>query len=271
MGIAKCGDINLEYYDEGEGPPLLMIRGLGAQCTTWGEPLLAPLRKRFRVIRFSNRGTGLSDRPEGQVTVKMLADDAAAVLDMLDIERAHVFGVSLGGMIAQELVLNHPQRVDRLVLGCTFCGGEHAVRGEPEAVALLMPQPGMSREDEIRRSRPALMMSRMIDEQPEFLDEMMRIDIETPTPQETVRKQVAALDEFDTYERLASIQAPTMVLHGDTDVLVPTENARILHERIPGSTLEIVPEAGHMFFWEHAERTAEVLASFLLQVPAGRE
>lgn len=271
MAIAKCGDINLEYYDEGEGPPLLMIRGLGAQCTTWGEPLLAPLRERFRVIRFSNRGTGLSDKPQGPVSVKTLADDAAAVLDMLGLERAHVFGVSLGGMIAQELVLNHPKRVDRLVLGCTFCGGDKAVRASDEVTVLLMPQPGLSREELIRRTRPALIMQRMIDEQPEFLDEMMRLDIETPTPQETVVNQIMAVGEFDTYDRLPSIKTPTMVLHGDTDVLVPTANARVLHERIPGSTLEIVPEAGHMFFWEHPQRTAELLALFLLQVPAGPE
>lgn len=271
MAIAKCGDINLEYYDEGEGPPLLMIRGLGAQCTTWGEPFLAPLRERFRVIRFSNRGTGLSDKPPGPVSVKMLADDGVALLDTLGIERAHVFGVSLGGMIAQELVLNHPQRVDRLVLGCTFCGGERGVRAEAEVLALLTPTPDITAEEMIRRARPTLITERTMREKEAFLEKMLRLDIETPTPAETVVNQMAAVGEFDTYERLASIEAPTMVLHGDSDVLIPTENARILHERIPGSMLEIMPEAGHMFFWDHPEQTAEVLASFLMQVPAGRE
>jgi 3-oxoadipate enol-lactonase len=271
MAIAKCGDINLEYYDEGEGPPLLMIRGLGAQCTTWGEPLLAPLRERFRTIRLSNRGTGLSDKPAGATSIRTMADDAAALLNTLRIERAHVFGVSMGGMIAQELALGHPERVDRLVLGCTAAGGENAVRPSSDVTALLMPQAGVPVEEQLRKTWPTLMTTRTIEERREFLEEMLRIDMETPTPIETMVKQIAAIGEFDTYGRLPSIEATTLVLHGDADVLVPTDNARILHERIPGSTLEIVPEAGHMFFWEHPERTAAILTSFLLQVPAGHE
>lgn len=271
MAIAKCGDLNLEYYDEGEGPPLLMIRGLGAQCTTWGEAFLDPLREHFGVIRFSNRGTGLSDKPSDPVSVKMLADDGVALLDSLGVERAHVFGVSLGGMIAQELALNHPRRVDRLVLGCTFCGGDKCVRAAPEVLALLAPTPGITAEEMIRRTRPTLITERTMREKEEFLEEMLRLDVETPTPRETAINQMSAVGAFDTYERLPAIEAPTLVLHGDSDVLIPTENARILHKRIPGSTLEIVPEAGHMFFWDHPERTAEILASFLLQVPAGHE
>lgn len=271
MPLSKCGDINLEYYDESDGPPLLMIRGLGAQATTWGEPVLAPLRERVRVIRLSNRGTGLSDKPAGPVSIRTMADDAAALLDALGVDRAHVFGVSMGGMIAQELALNHAERVDRLVLGCTFAGGPNAVRAGADVMALLTPQAGQSAEEQIRRTRPALVTERTMRERGEFLDEMMRIDLETPTPLETVVKQLAAIGEFDTYDRLPSIRAPTLVIHGDSDVLVPAENARILHERIPGSTLEIVPEAGHMFFWDQPEETAAILTSFLLRVPAGRD
>lgn len=267
MPLVKCGDISLEYYDEGMGPPLLLIRGLGAQCTTWGEPLLAPLRQNFRVVRFSNRGTGLSDKPDGAITVRTLADDAAALLDALDIEKAHVFGVSLGGMIAQELVLNYPHRVDRLVLGCTWPGGDKAVRAGPEVVSLLTPQPGLSREEQIRITWPALITEQTIEERREFIEEMLRLDIETPTPQETVMKQIAAVSQFDTYDRLPSVTTPTLVLHGDADILVPTENARLLHERIPASQLQIIQNAGHMFFWEHPAETANALASFLLTAP----
>src|SRR5712691_6808675 len=103
MATAKAGDINLEYYIEGSGPPLLMIMGLGGQASSWGEPFLDELRQRFTTIRFSNRGTGLSENPATPLTVRVMADDAVGLLDTLGIERPHVLGISMGGMIAQEL------------------------------------------------------------------------------------------------------------------------------------------------------------------------
>lgn len=271
MPLIKAGDINLEYYDEGEGPPLLMIRGLGAQCTTWGERLFSELRPHFRLIRFSNRGTGLSDKPPGPFTIRTMADDTANLLSALGIERTHVFSVSMGGMIAQELALAYPDRVDRLVLACTFTGGPHAVRAGDNITQLLMPEPGLSPEDRFRRSWPAMTTQEMIGERRDFLEEMLAIDMATPTPMETIAGQMEAIGKFDTYDRLPEIKCPTLVLHGDSDVLVPTENARIIHERIPGSTLEIIPGAAHMFFWEQPERTAAILKSFLLKVPAGQD
>lgn len=271
MPIAKCGDISLEYYDEGSGPPLLMIRGLGTQCTTWGEPLLAALREDFRVVRFSNRGTGLSDKPGGAITVRTLADDAAALLDALGIEKAHVFGVSLGGMIAQELALGHPDRVDGLVLGCTYVGGEHAVQASTETRAALMPDPTLSAEENIRRTWPLVMVEDSIARHRDFIEEMLAVELKTPTPRETIVQQMGAVQSFDTYDRLPSLDKRTLIVHGDSDLLIPDDNARILHERIPGSQVEIIPSAGHMFFWEYPGKTASMLKSFLLKVPAGQE
>ena len=123
MPTIKAGEVDLEYYMEGDGPPLLLIRGFAANCSNWSEPFLHPLHERFTCIRFSNRGTGLSDKPAEPTTIRKMAVDAVALLDALGIERAHVFGVSMGGMIAQEIVLNYPQRVNGLVLGCTTPGG----------------------------------------------------------------------------------------------------------------------------------------------------
>jgi pimeloyl-ACP methyl ester carboxylesterase len=269
MSMIRAGELNLECYVDGDGPPLLMIRGLGAQCSTWGEPLLAPLRKRFRVVRFSNRGTGLSDKPEGAITVRTLADDAAALLDALGIEQAHVFGVSLGGMIAQELVLGHPRRVLGLALGCTFVGGEHAIQAPPESTAALTPDRSLSREEQIRKTWPLLMTERSIEKHRDFIEEMLALDVKTPTPPATIIQQITAVQSFDTYDRLPTVDKPTLVIHGDADALIPVENARVIRERIPGSTMEIIRDAGHMFFWEYPEETAALLASFLLTVPVG--
>src|SRR5438132_13446095 len=119
MPMARVGDANIEYYLEGNGPPLLLISGFTAQASGWHGPFIQLLRPRFQVIRYSHRGTGTSDRLTGDVTLRELADDAAVLLRALGIDKAHVLGVSMGGMIAQDLLANPPQRVERRGLGPT--------------------------------------------------------------------------------------------------------------------------------------------------------
>jgi pimeloyl-ACP methyl ester carboxylesterase len=123
MPMTKIGDVNLHYQVQGVGDPLLLIMGYRGSSYMWGEELLQLLSRDFQVIIFDNRGTGKSDKPNAIYTIPMMADDAAGLLQHLGMPRAHVFGVSMGGMIAQELALRHPKRVDRLTLGCTTCGG----------------------------------------------------------------------------------------------------------------------------------------------------
>ena len=151
MSIARVGDINIEYYVEGEGPPLLLIIGFAGQASSWGEPFLELLRSHFQVIRFSNRGTGLTDKPDAEYTIPMMADDAVGLLDELGIGKAHVMGISMGGTIAQELALGHPERVLGLVLGCTGCGAAHSVPAEPQAIVMLAATPGLSAVDWAKR------------------------------------------------------------------------------------------------------------------------
>ena len=134
MPIAKVGDINIEYYVEGTGPPLLMIMGWMGSAGFWGEAFLERLRPHFQTIRISNRGTGLTDKPSGDYDIRLMAEDAAGLLRELGVERAHVLGISMGGMIAQELVLNHAQVVQGLALGCTTCGFAHGVLPSSEIV-----------------------------------------------------------------------------------------------------------------------------------------
>jgi len=269
MPLAQCGEIKIEYHREGEGPPLLMLRGLGGQASTWGEPLLSGLRDKFTVIRMNHRGVGLSENTGEPFTMQTMADDAAALLGAIGIESAHVFAVSMGGMVAQELVLNHPERVDGLILGCTLPGGPHTVAAGPEITMLLLPDPSLSPADQARRQWPAVTTRAMIDEGV-FLEEMIGIGTAVPTPPEVIGKQVAAVQGFDAYDRLPSIKQRTLVIHGDADIIVPIENGRIIHERIPGSTMEIVPGGAHMFFWEQPKRTAKLISEFLLKVPTPR-
>jgi pimeloyl-ACP methyl ester carboxylesterase len=263
MPLAKVGAINLEYYIEGQGPPLLMIMGFGGQANSWSESFLQRLRPHLRVIRFSNRGAGRSDRPEEPATIRLMADDAAGLLSGLGIERAHLFGVSMGGMVAQELALAHPERVGRLVLGCTTAGMSKGVTASPETLALLLPAPGLSREEQIRKAWPAICAPAFLESGAAFLEAMLQSSLENPTPIDTLMKQMAAVQAFDSYDRLPRITAPTLIVHGDLDLLAPPDNGRILHERIPGSRLEIIGGAGHMFFWEKPEAAARAIREFL--------
>lgn len=268
MPIVKVGELSMEYYVEGQGPPLLMIMGLGGQASSWGESFLEALRPRFRVIRFSNRGTGLTDKPDAEYTIGMMADDAAGLLRELGIGRAHVLGISMGGMIAQELVLNHRELVQGLVLGCTTCGWEKGAPPSQEVIAAIMPQEGLSPEEQVRKSWPVITTPEFLERGRDFLEEMLRKGLENPTPVYALLRQVAAIQAFNTYERLPRIQAPTLVLHGDRDLLVPLENGRILAERIPGARLHVLPGAGHVFFWEFPREAAEAISRFLAEVPS---
>ena len=268
MSMTKAGDINLEYYIEGSGPPLLMIMGFAGSASSWGEPVLAALRPHFTCIRFSNRGTGLSDKPEAQFTIRTMADDAANLLTALDIKRPHVFGISMGGMIAQELVLNYPHHVNGLVLGCTGPGFAKGVQATPDTMSKMMPAPGLSRDEIVRNFWTIVCSHAFIERGHGFLEGMLASSLAAPTPLETLARQMVAIQTFDSHDRLPQIRAKTLVIHGDVDLLVPPENGRILAERISGAELVMIPGVGHMFFWEEPQQTAHLITQFLSRVPA---
>jgi pimeloyl-ACP methyl ester carboxylesterase len=205
-----------------------------------------------------------------------LADDGVGLLAALGIEKAHVMGVSMGGMIAQELVLSHPERVERLVLGCTTCSGGSQPRREggavpaaPEMIDLLTPKPELSREEQLRRSWPALSPPEFIEAHSDVLEERLRLSLINPTPVETGMRQMAAVQTFDAFDRLPQIKAPTLVIHGDRDAIVPVANAYVLKERIPGAEIHIVPGAGHLFTFEAPEEAAAAVVEFLSKAPVG--
>jgi 3-oxoadipate enol-lactonase len=268
MSMTKAGDINLEYHVEGSGPPLLMIMGFAGSASSWGDPFLEALRPHFTCIRFSNRGTGLSDKPEGHFSIRTLADDAANLLTALDIERPHVFGVSMGGMIAQELVLNYPQRVNGLILGCTGPGFAHGVQAKPETMSKMMPAPGLSPDEIVRNFWTIVCSHTFIQHAAAFLEGMVAASLAQPTPMETLVHQMVAINTFDSYDRLPQIKAKTLVIHGDLDLLVPPPNGRILAERISSAELRTLPGVAHMFFWEEAQKSATMVTQFLSRVPA---
>lgn len=252
----------IHYETGGAGDPLLLMRGYGSHSGWWEPAFLATLRERFTCIVYDHRGTGLSEHLGGEYTIRLLADDAACLLVGLGVESAHVFGLSMGGMVAQELALNYPALVNRLVLGATNCGGRHAVMPAPEVVRLLASRTG---QVEVNQEWLCTVFApgfawRCADAVRSYL---ARAAIR-PVPPEVVRMQSKAVYAFDTWARLPELRLPTLVLHGEYDLIVPPANAVILGERIRGSRVVILAGMGHDFTVQDPCGTAERLAGFLL-------
>lgn len=239
----------------GSGPPLLLIQGLGYERWGW-EPLAGPLAESYRVITFDNRGIGDSDAPPGPYDIGMMAADAAGVLDAAGVTRAHVMGASLGGMIAQTLALEYPGRVDRLILACTTPGGD--AYPLPDATTdLIREAASLPHEESVRRFTANALGTAGP------LEELVARRLARPQDPLAWQAQAAASVGHDTSARLGEIAAPTLVLHGTADRVVDPRNAPLLAERIPDATLELLPDLGHLFFWDDPERTVELVKAFL--------
>lgn len=270
MAHVKVGDINVHYDIYGDGTPLLVINGFGASSYGLRPEFVEGMARSFRVITFDNRGTGDTDKPDAPHALAQMADDAAGLLAAIGIGRAHVMGISMGGMIAQEVALRHPDNVIGLVLGCTNCGAANSVAAADEVRELLMIPEGMDPREAARRSRPSGYTPEFIAANEALLEAMMERSLEHPTPLYARTRQMEAIQQWSSYDRLDQIAAPTLVIAGDRDVLVPTENSRILHERIKNSRLHIIADAAHVFPGSHPEETVRVVTAFLqsVRVPA---
>jgi pimeloyl-ACP methyl ester carboxylesterase len=266
MAKAKIRDI--EMYYEVHGPaavpaaaaePLLLIMGLGANANSW-EMQLPDFSREYRVIAFDNRGCGRSDMPDSPYTIPQMAEDAVGLLDHLEIESAHVFGMSMGGMIAQELALRHPRRVRSLVLGGTMAGGPNAVIAGPQLIQQWMSTATMPLGQAIENGLRFLYSERFIAENRERLVKRALELAHLQPPLHALQKQVMAVIQFNTHHRLSEIRAPTLIISGRDDKIVPAENSRILAERINGAELVELEGAGHGFL---AEKAAEANAAVL--------
>jgi pimeloyl-ACP methyl ester carboxylesterase len=254
--------MNIAWEAIGDGPPLLLIHGLGYDRHGWG-PLPQLLASDFRVLLFDNRGIGESDVPPGPYSTAEMAADALGVLDAAGIDRAHVIGTSLGGMVAQQLVLAAPERVDRLVLACTAPG--HGTFPIPQRTLDLVARfPTLAPEEAFRQGVENALADRTVAERPELVEEIFAYRLAHPPNMAGWQAQVGASLGFDVTARLAEIEAPTLVQHGTGDHVVDVRNAPLLAEGIAGARLELYDDLGHLFFWEEPDRVAADLRGFLL-------
>jgi 3-oxoadipate enol-lactonase len=240
------GDADLAWSASGDGPPLLLIAGLGLDGNSWWRSIPS-LAERFRVITFDYRGVGHSGRAPLFCTTDDLADDAVAVLDEAGVERVLVYGFSLGGMVAQRLALRHADRVSALVLGATQAGGTHAVQPGAATLAYLWRAGFLSRAAAATASIPYVYGERCRRETPERIGADLEQRGQRRLDTEAYRGHVAAAVMHDTHHSLHAIDAPTMVVHGEKDRLIPKANGELIAREIPEARLCLIPYAGHYY------------------------
>lgn len=248
------------YWDEqGQGTPLLLIMGLGYPSALWQRTRPA-LSQHFRTVALDNRGVGLSEVPPGPYSIATMASDAAAVLDAAGIPDAHVFGVSMGGMIAQEFALQYPERTRALILGCTSPGGPSAVRAEKKVIDILYAR-GMTFEQSREAILPYIYDAATSRDK---IEEDLLLRRRWLPSVAGYMAQLQAISAWQSHDRLGEIKAPTLVIHGNSDALVPPANAKLIAQRIPGTKLILLDHASHLFLTDQTEVAHEAILEFLL-------
>ena len=259
--------VRLNVSQTGAGEPLLLIMSTSGSLGLW-EPLIAPLAGRHRVIAFDNRGLGQSERGEELLSLALLAADTAALLDALEIERAHVLGWSLGSAVAQELALAHPDRVGGLVLYGTW----GRVDGFQRSMLAALRHPWETGDLEAAMAALGLAFSPELLNSPDFermIEEFLPLFPQTETQIRTTVEQWQADEEHDTLDRLAGIDAPTLVIAGEQDLVTPPWQCQAVAERIPGARFEQLtgPGSSHALMMERPEEFIGLVLGFLQEHP----
>jgi 3-oxoadipate enol-lactonase len=262
---ADVAGLRLHYLRRGEGEPLLLIQGMSGTHLAWGEPFEAALeREGLELLTYDHRGVGHSTPTAEGFSIVELADDAAGLLDALELERAHVLGISMGGMVAQELALRHPQRLRTLTLGCTYCGGpEGRLAGEEVAAGLGQALLSGDRERALRAGY-GFNLSPAFTAEPANYDPFRTMATTLPVPVAVIMLQMQAIQGHDTSARLPRLEVPTLVIHGTEDRMLPLANGELIARLVPGARLERLEGVGHMFWWEQPERSARLVAEHAL-------
>lgn len=260
MAFAASYDGTRIYYEKaGHGEPLLLVSGQGADHTYW-DIIRDDFAGRYQVVVYDNRGTGHSDKPDApEYTTRMFAHDAVAVLDHLGVGRAHVYGHSMGGRIAQWLAVDHEERIASLVLGGTTPGNARGVPREPEIDQLLTHPPADAKE--AYQALASLVLSpSWLSKNPDIFSQLTQ---GTRLPDYVRRLHYQASETHDCWDYLPLIHTPTLVIHGSDDKLNPTDNASLLAGRIPHAELCIIQGGRHGYMFEFREESNRIVSSFL--------
>src|SRR3954447_23332366 len=241
-------DLHTELYWEstGEGEPVLLVMGLGLSGGAWWRTV-DTLSRRFRAITFDNRGVGRSRGLTPAYTTEALADDAVAVLDALEIARANVYGLSLGGMVAQQIALRHPRRVRSLVLGATTPGGRRAKTADDEVMSFFYSRDQRPREEAAWASVAYNYGRRCRELHADRIAEDIRRRLANAFDEDAYKAQLMAAAMHNCTSRLHRIKAPALVVHGQDDRVVPVDNAHLIASRLPPGGPPGPGGGGHLY------------------------
>ncbi len=261
MPYANVNGVSLYYEIYGNGDPVVLIEGLGSQLQSWATQV--PIySEHYKVVVFDNRGAGKSDKPEAGYSTQDMAQDTASLMDELGIESAHIVGKSMGGMIGQWLAINHPEKVQKLVMGCSSAsrdevgneilrmGREIATNSGPKAVWLMSLYLGYTRE--------------YIEENLGTIKNAMKTVPDDPEALKGYLGQSFAVEGHNTVSKLPQIESPTLVMLGETDLIASPKRSQQLSELIPNSQLKIFPKVGHGFWRERQREVDDLVLGFLL-------
>ena len=253
------------YYEiHGDGYPFLLIRGLSSDVYRWPSDFVKEISHFYRVILFDNRGAGRTDKPDIEYSIKMMAADTNGLMKLLGIERANILGFSMGGAIAQEIAINYPESVEKLILCGASCGRTKSISASEEVISVLTSnREGLTSEEALRETLPILFPENFIKNNEDRIKEFVKRATQAPIPPHSYRRQLAAAFAFDSYDRLKNINTPTLAISGKEDILVPPQNSEILVENIKGAKIRLIENIGHDMFSQEPLLVAKIILEFL--------
>jgi 3-oxoadipate enol-lactonase len=260
MPRVQAGEIMMHYEVYGDGPPLVLLMGLGCPGSLWWLQVEA-FAEHYRVIVPDNRGVGQTDKPAGEYSTAMMADDTAHLLTALGMPRAHVLGMSMGGAIAQQIALRHASMVDHLILACTFC--QTSPYGEETFAVWRLVAAGAGMEALSRLLLWQSVTPRFYSAYPDRVTKLGELFAVHPQPLAAYLRQHGACAQHHTTDQLPRIQAPTLVLAPERDILTPVGSMKLIHQQIPGSYCVVLPRSGHGFMWEIPPQFNTAVLEFL--------
>jgi pimeloyl-ACP methyl ester carboxylesterase len=262
MPQLKISDFELHYEVYGNGEPVVLIPGFAGGAWMWSRQV-ASLARKFRVITFDPRGIGQSSFGFQALTIRLLADDLTALLRELRIDKAHILGASFGGFVGQEFALAYPDSTRTLSLCCTSFGGPNHVAPSMEILMTLASTSDFNDEDRIRRSLSMAFSADFVRDRADEIDELIKLRMANTVMEEAYRSQLMAAVAFNAESRVGAIKAPTLVLSGDADVIVPLQNSRNLAAKVPGAEFRSIAAGSHLFFIEQADEFNSVVMDFI--------
>jgi pimeloyl-ACP methyl ester carboxylesterase len=262
MPYVQLKAVRLYYESSGRGEPVVLVPGFGNGLWIWFRQI-EELARKFRVVAFDPRGVARSEGRDEPFSVGDLAGDVAELLGALRLDGAHIVGASFGGFVAQEFALAYPELTRKLVLACTSYGGLRHVSPPAETLRAIASTKGLNTEERVRENLLLAFSPDYLRSEAEEVARITKLRAENPVPEYVYQRQLQAAIGFDAAGRVGAIKAPTLVVTGDADVIVPPENSRNLAAAVPGATLRVVEGGSHTFFIERAAEFNCIVADFI--------